>query len=97
MPEPYMNQPTPPLFGGVTFDAKLDGARLSGQLQAVRDLMADGRWRTLAEIATVVGGSEAGVSARLRDLRKDRFGGHEVNRRRVSGGLWEYQVIVRAR
>lgn len=79
-------------FDGDTYDAKQDGPRLSGQLDRVRDLMADGDWRTLAEIATAVGGSEAGVSARLRDLRKDRFGGHVVERKRIDGGLWAYRL-----
>lgn len=85
-------------FGGDTFSAKLDGERLTGQFARVRALMADGRWRTLAEIAEAAGGSEAGVSARLRDLRKERFGGHTVERRRrgePSAGLWEYRLLVR--
>ena len=53
--------------------------------------MGDQHWRTLHEIASWVGGSETGISARLRDLRKD---GYTVNRRRVTGanGLWEYSA-----
>jgi hypothetical protein len=54
--------------------------------------MLDGQWRTLSQIVLHVGGSEAGVSARLRDLRKQKFGAYTVNGRRRSGGLWEYQV-----
>jgi len=38
---------------------------------------------------------EASVSARLRDLRKEKFGGHVVERRAVKRGLFEYRVIVR--
>lgn len=58
--------------------------------------MHDGEWRNLAELAAEAEaeGSEAGVSARLRDLRKVRFGGYTVNRRYVEGGLWEYQLIT---
>jgi hypothetical protein len=55
--------------------------------------MLDGTWRTLEGIRSTVGGSEAGISARLRDLRKPRFGGYGVERRRVSGGLFEYRVL----
>ena len=64
------------------------------QLSAVLDLMRDGRWRTLYEIQKATGeGSEAAISARLRDLRKARFGGYQVNRRRRGdGGTFEYQV-----
>ena len=70
-----------------------DTERLAGQLGRVHSLMRDGQWRTLEAIAQAVGGSEAGVSARLRDLRKARFGGHQVERRRLTGGLWEYRVV----
>lgn len=97
--DPTPPVPTPPRFDGRTFDADADGQRLAGQLERVRALMADGTWRTLAEIAARVGGSEAGVSARTRDLKKKRFGGHKVEKRRRGGankGLWEYRLILRS-
>jgi len=82
-----------PNFDGATYDAKLDRARLRGQLAAVFNLLATGGWWTLRDLAESVDGSEAGVSARLRDLRKAKFGGYLVERRRVEGGLWEYRLI----
>jgi hypothetical protein len=54
--------------------------------------MSDGVWRTLAEIKEAVGGSEAGISARLRDARRPAVGGFIVERRRrgaPAAGLWE--------
>lgn len=84
-----------PLFDGRTFSARLDHSRLSRQLVVVRELMLDGRWRTLAEISMAVGEPEASVSARLRDLRKEKFGGYEVGRRRkgeAGRGVHEYRV-----
>ena len=55
--------------------------------------MKDGCWRTLFEIARLTGDPEASISARLRDLRKDRFGGYELQGRRLgSKGLWEYRL-----
>lgn len=85
---------------GETFDPELDGPRLARQLNRVKTLMLDGHWRTLRQIAYVVGGSEAGISARLRDLRKPKFGGYLVERRRsrdaaADAGLWEYRVQFR--
>jgi hypothetical protein len=65
---------------------------LTSQLAKVYRLMRDGRWRTLGDIRGIVGGSEAGVSARLRDLRKKRFGGFTVERQRCPDGLWEYRM-----
>jgi len=79
-------------FDGYTFDPTLDGARLTTQLQRVKALMADGRWYSLSSIARQVGGSEASVSARIRDCRKLKFGGHTVDRLRVKEGLWVYRL-----
>jgi len=61
-------------FDGKTFDQVKDGKRLTSQLERVKKLMKDHQWRTLSHIHNVVGGSEAGISARLRDLRKLKFG-----------------------
>ncbi len=84
-----------PLFDGLTVNKNLDEPRLNGLLHRVYRLMSDHQWRTLAEIQREVGGSEAGVSARLRDLRKSKFGSHTVSRRRRGGGkkgLHEYRL-----
>lgn len=81
-----------PPFDGRTYDPALDQRRLEKLLGRVWALMCDGQWRTLGEIAALVGGSEAGISARLRDLRKPQFGEYVVDRRRRDGGLFEYRV-----
>lgn len=81
-------------FGGHTYDPALDQIRLTGQLGRVLALMRDGQWRTLNEIYRVVGGSEAAISARLRDFRKPKFGGHQVDARRRTQGLWEYRLVL---
>jgi predicted ArsR family transcriptional regulator len=57
--------------------------------------MVDGKWRTLREIADALTIPEASASARLRDLRKERFGNYQVERqRRGEGrkGLFEYRM-----
>lgn len=88
----FETRPREPLrFDGETLEEG-DGPRLSRQLLAVRSLMADGAWRTLAEIAEHVGASEASVSARLRDLRKERFGAMTVERSSLGRGLFRYRV-----
>lgn len=82
-------------FDGVTIQQdNEDPERLHRQLTAVLNLMRDGQYRTLAEIHAAVGGSEAGVSARLRDLRKGKFGAHEVQRRHRKKRLFEYRVLI---
>jgi len=72
-----------------------DHARQSTQRLAVWALMRDGTWWTLADLTEAIGtGSEAGVSARIRDFRKPKYGGHTVDKRRVvdGGGTWEYRL-----
>lgn len=76
---------------GGTYDAARDRARLNRQALAVFRVMRDRQWHTLPEIAAMTGEPEASISARLRDLRKPRFGGHIIDRRYVGDGLWEYQ------
>src|SRR5688500_11391558 len=85
---------TAPRFDGASFDPVFDADRLTRQLGRVFELMGDAQWRTLDDIRTFAGGSEAGVSARLRDLRKVKFGGYQVERRRRrTGGTWEYRLL----
>ena len=84
---------------GATYSEALDGARLKTLGQRVLDAMLPGEWMTLREIVDVTGGSEAGVSARLREIgdwaRSCAFG--DMERRRAPGlahkGLWQYRLI----
>jgi hypothetical protein len=82
-----------PLFDGETYDEARDRARLSRQLNRVWEAMRDRRWRTLGDLAEELGDPEASISARLRDLRKEKFGGYRVRRRYVRRGLWEYRLL----
>jgi hypothetical protein len=78
--------------GGQTYDDTRDRDRLNRQARLVWRVMSDGAWHTLGELSAATGGEpEASVSARLRDLRKPRFGSHIIRRRYVGGGLWEYR------
>jgi hypothetical protein len=86
LPEPA------PAFDGVTFDQDRDGSRLNAQLSRVLAVLKGGCWHTLADVAARTGDPEASVSARIRDLRKPRFGGYVVERRYVERGLWEYRL-----
>lgn len=82
--------------GGVTFVRSLDLERLNAQHKRVYQVMRDHHWRTLREIAEFTGDPEASVSARLRDFRKEQFGGWWVGRRRRGEdcrGLFEYQLL----
>jgi len=85
-----------PHFNGSDYVPTLDFKRLTGQCKRVFDCMSDDKWWTLGEIAQTTEDPEASVSAQLRHLRKDRFGGHTILKRRRGDpkqGLFEYRLI----
>ena len=82
-----------PRLDGVTYDPVEDGERLGTQMRRVFRALRAGGWWTLHQLRERCGGSEAGISARIRDLRKLKFGSHVVDRRRCKGGLWKYRLI----
>lgn len=81
-------------FDGQTFQPELDHARLRTCLERVQWLMTHprGEWWTLAQLARSAKASESGVSARIRDLRKEKHGGYDVESERLAGGLWRYRI-----
>ena len=95
-PDLFGNIPKERAFGGFTYEPERDYERLRTQLARVYRLMQDGQWRTLALIRKETGDqdSEAAISARLRDFRKEKFGGHVVERMSLGGGLFTYRLLV---
>ena len=98
-----MNQPDlldwvpPQIYGprdGETFSNGRDLSRLNAQMLDVYRYMIHGEWRTLADIAHNTGHPEASISARLRDLRKDKFGGFTVERRYIACGQYQYRLVI---
>jgi hypothetical protein len=79
-------------FDGSTYEAALDRERLSSQLRKVRALMGDLREHTLDELAAHAQCTVASASARIRDLRKPRYGGYVVHRRRIGKGVFGYRL-----
>jgi hypothetical protein len=83
-----------PKFNGSDYVPARDDPRLTRQHDRVRAVMADGLWRTLAEISELTGDPPASVSAQLRHPRKPRFGEHTVEKKRVGDGLYRYRVVL---
>lgn len=82
-----------PPFGGETYEPARDGERLAAQLGRVRTALSDHDWHTLWDLETRTGDPQASISARIRDLRKEKFGGHQVDRRYEDAGLWAYRWV----
>lgn len=87
--------PSPlPDHDGDTYEPGRDKVRLNAQQQRVFDEVCDEQWHTLRDLSESLGDPEASISARLRDFRKPKFGGHEVEREYVQDGIWRYRLLL---
>ena len=94
-----------------SYPSCLCAVRARTQIEVIRDVMlsaaecarsygvSGGGWITLRELAELTAYAESSVSAQLRRLRKPRFGGFVIEKRRrpASGtnGTWEYRIAGR--
>ena len=83
-----------PDFDGETYDRERDHTRHSSALARVKEILSDGEWHSIAEVADRANISPAATSARFRDLRKEKFGGHAVERKNLGGGFWQYRLVL---
>jgi len=81
-------------FDGATYDHTRDSMRLGSQLERVYSYMKDEKWHSLNAIAKACDAPHASVSARLRDLRKPKFGSHKLHRKLAGKGLYLYRLEV---
>ena len=81
------------MFNGSDYVPKRDNERLNGQIKRIHALMIDGLPRPLSQIASVTGDPEASVSAQLRNLKKERFGGYRLEKDYKGNGLFAYLVL----
>lgn len=82
-----------PHFNGADYQPARDDERLGAQLQRVWNAMRDHQPHTLAELEATTGDPPASISAQLRHLRKERFGGHTIVRAYLGDGLYSYRLI----
>ncbi len=80
------------LFDGVTIDPELDDGRLTTKVGKTYQAMRGGGGWKLSELAERIESTEAGASARIRDLRKPRWGGHVIEATRLPSNLWLYRM-----
>jgi hypothetical protein len=77
-----------------TWDEDRDGSRIARQRARIWKQMFSGNWKTIYELSVATGDPHQSVSARLRDLRKTKYGAHTVDRRYQAEGVWEYRLTV---
>jgi len=86
-------------FDGPDYNPALDDERLTKQIGRVYDIMKDGSWRPLDGIQWAIEhrfntkDPLTSISAQIRHLRKPRFGGYNIERKR-EGNLWLYRMAV---
>jgi hypothetical protein len=82
------------LFDGVTISPQVDDGRLTILQGRVYSYLRSHDWVTLRQLSEACRGTETSVSARIRDLRKPRWGEHEIQACHASGdGVWRYKMI----
>lgn len=79
---------------GPAYDEAIDKIRIDSQMRRVLDAMIAGEWVSLRELAYLTNDPESSVSAQLRHLRKPRFGGFTIEKRRRTTGTWEYRLVL---
>jgi hypothetical protein len=97
---PMVPAPTGVDFDGQTYDPLTDYARLSTQLRDVWDCLTHDpdRWWSISDLTATINAhrkrhhTEAAVSARLRDLRKPKFGRYVMQRKPAGNGLFYYRL-----
>ncbi len=81
-------------FDGKHYDKTKDKARLTKQMQGVYECINSGDWKTVEEIADFTGYPQPSISAQLRNLRKEKFGGLNVKGRyRDRTRIFEYKLM----
>ena len=80
-------------FDGNDYVHTRDSARLTGQIQRIYDELKSGAWFTLRALAEKTGAPEASISAQLRNLRKERFGSHNIEKMHLGNGLYTYRLV----
>lgn len=95
------------IFSGSTYSSPEEKKRLAGQRERVFEVMKNGKWWSLPqirmEIMSVFGkmDSEAAISARIRDFRKDKWSAFfrvsSVESKVKSGSTWVYRLNVQSR
>ena len=81
------------VFDGSDYVHERDSVRLTGQLKRIYEQIKDGEWYTLNAIAEGTEDPPASVSAQLRNLRKERFGGHIIEKKHLNNGLYIYRLV----
>jgi transcriptional antiterminator len=80
-------------FDGDDYDSDRDKERLTKQRDKIRMYMEGRNYLTVKEVAEVLNYPENSVSAQMRNLRKEKFGGRIVHREYFGNGLYKFKLM----
>lgn len=90
-------------FSGSDYVPENDQKRLTGQIEEIYKVLLNTKdfdthcWWTLEELGNETGYLHTSISAQLRNLRKESFGSHIIEKRHrgdLKIGLWEYRMVL---
>jgi hypothetical protein len=70
-----------------------DRKRLKSQRSGVWNILRDHRWHPLTIFKQKVKGSDSSITARIRDARKKKYGGHIIQCARDAAGVYRYRLV----
>lgn len=89
LPRPDVNPEAP---AGI--ESESDVIRLNKQQARVWAILKDEAWHTLPEIEERTGVPTQSISARIRDLRKVKYGEHTIHRESLGHGVFRYRLEI---
>jgi len=81
-------------FSGSDYKPARDQERLTQDYAKIKELMSDGKWRTIREVADATGSPDGSASAHMRAMRKKANGGHTVVKKYEGNGKYLYRLII---
>ena len=81
-------------FSGSDYQPERDKERLTQDYKKIKDLMSDGEWRTIRQVADATGSPDGSASAHMRAMRKKENGGHAVIKKYEGNGKYLYRLVI---
>lgn len=81
------------MFDGDDYQPDRDKPRLAKQIKDVLWCLEDGKWHSVAQISARTGHPITSVSAQIRNLRKKKMGGYNIERAYRGNGLYVFRWV----
>ncbi len=76
-------------------DPSYDGFLAKTNVEKTLEILQNGGWYTVQQLAPLIHATETATSSALRDLRKPKYGQYNIFRRRLPLNISEYKLFER--